>query len=76
MLFEISFFYRSINSYLIIDDITGSGGENRRFKIGKPWIPCLAENKKVWKEQAVRGMLSQLNLDIICKINYFFVKNF
>ncbi|XP_071561068.1 dual specificity calcium/calmodulin-dependent 3',5'-cyclic nucleotide phosphodiesterase 1-like isoform X1 [Temnothorax nylanderi] len=32
----------------------GSGGENKRFKIGKPWIPCLAENKKVWKEQAVR----------------------
>ncbi|XP_011647415.1 calcium/calmodulin-dependent 3',5'-cyclic nucleotide phosphodiesterase 1-like isoform X3 [Pogonomyrmex barbatus] len=31
----------------------GSGGENRRFKIGKPWIPCLAENKKIWKEQAV-----------------------
>ncbi|CAK9825382.1 Dual specificity calcium/calmodulin-dependent 3',5'-cyclic nucleotide phosphodiesterase 1 [Anthophora retusa] len=32
----------------------GSGGEARRFKIGKPWIPCLAENKKIWKEQAVR----------------------
>ncbi|XP_012224652.1 dual specificity calcium/calmodulin-dependent 3',5'-cyclic nucleotide phosphodiesterase 1-like isoform X4 [Linepithema humile] len=32
----------------------GSGGENRRFKIGKPWIACLAENKKIWKEQAVR----------------------
>ncbi|XP_011065242.1 PREDICTED: calcium/calmodulin-dependent 3',5'-cyclic nucleotide phosphodiesterase 1A isoform X2 [Acromyrmex echinatior] len=32
----------------------GSGGENRRFKIGKPWISCLADNKKIWKEQAVR----------------------
>ncbi|XP_043521910.1 calcium/calmodulin-dependent 3',5'-cyclic nucleotide phosphodiesterase 1-like isoform X1 [Frieseomelitta varia] len=32
----------------------GSGGESRRFKIGKPWIPCLAENKRIWKEQAVR----------------------
>ncbi|XP_058124502.1 dual specificity calcium/calmodulin-dependent 3',5'-cyclic nucleotide phosphodiesterase 1-like [Anopheles ziemanni] len=25
-----------------------------RFKIRKPWITCLAENKKIWKEQAVR----------------------
>ncbi|XP_025992316.1 calcium/calmodulin-dependent 3',5'-cyclic nucleotide phosphodiesterase 1 isoform X5 [Solenopsis invicta] len=32
----------------------GSGGENKRCKIGKPWISCLAENKKSWKEQAVR----------------------
>ncbi|XP_076288775.1 dual specificity calcium/calmodulin-dependent 3',5'-cyclic nucleotide phosphodiesterase 1A-like isoform X10 [Lasioglossum baleicum] len=32
----------------------GSNPEARRFKIGKPWIPCLAENKKIWKEQAVR----------------------
>ncbi|XP_014476922.1 PREDICTED: calcium/calmodulin-dependent 3',5'-cyclic nucleotide phosphodiesterase 1A-like isoform X5 [Dinoponera quadriceps] len=32
----------------------GSGGEGRRFKINKPWIPCLAENKRIWKEQAVR----------------------
>ncbi|XP_076181074.1 dual specificity calcium/calmodulin-dependent 3',5'-cyclic nucleotide phosphodiesterase 1A isoform X6 [Ptiloglossa arizonensis] len=32
----------------------GSGAEARRFKIGKPWIPCLAENKSIWKEQAVR----------------------
>lgn len=26
-----------------------------RFKIKKPWITCLAENKKIWKEQAVKG---------------------
>ncbi|XP_031836503.1 dual specificity calcium/calmodulin-dependent 3',5'-cyclic nucleotide phosphodiesterase 1 isoform X2 [Nomia melanderi] len=32
----------------------GSNAEARRFKIGKPWIPSLAENKKIWKEQAVR----------------------
>ncbi|XP_029161381.1 calcium/calmodulin-dependent 3',5'-cyclic nucleotide phosphodiesterase 1A-like isoform X6 [Nylanderia fulva] len=31
-----------------------NGGENRRFKIDKPWTSCLAENKKIWKEQAVR----------------------
>nr|XP_012139206.1 PREDICTED: calcium/calmodulin-dependent 3',5'-cyclic nucleotide phosphodiesterase 1A isoform X1 [Megachile rotundata] len=32
----------------------GSAAESRRIKIGKPWIPCLAENKGIWKEQAVR----------------------
>ncbi|XP_076231551.1 dual specificity calcium/calmodulin-dependent 3',5'-cyclic nucleotide phosphodiesterase 1 isoform X2 [Calliopsis andreniformis] len=32
----------------------GANAEARRFKIGKPWIPCLGENKKIWKEQAVR----------------------
>ncbi|XP_050084057.1 dual specificity calcium/calmodulin-dependent 3',5'-cyclic nucleotide phosphodiesterase 1-like isoform X2 [Anopheles aquasalis] len=26
----------------------------KRFKIRKPWVTCLAENKKIWKEQAVR----------------------
>lgn len=26
-----------------------------RFKIKKPWITCLAENKKIWKDQAVKG---------------------
>lgn len=34
------------------------GGDNEkptRFKIKKPWITCLAENKKIWKEQAVKG---------------------
>ncbi|KAG7203431.1 hypothetical protein KM043_013498 [Ampulex compressa] len=36
------------------DPSNGSGAETRRFKIGKPWIPCLGENKKIWKEQAVR----------------------
>ncbi|XP_050459021.1 dual specificity calcium/calmodulin-dependent 3',5'-cyclic nucleotide phosphodiesterase 1-like isoform X1 [Cataglyphis hispanica] len=35
-------------------DEPSNGGESRRFKIDKPWIPCLAENKKIWKEQAVR----------------------
>lgn len=26
-----------------------------RFKVKKPWVTCLAENKKIWKEQAVKG---------------------
>lgn len=62
--FEISFFHRLIDKLSNVD-VAGSGGENRRCKIGKPWTLCLAENKKIWKEQAVRGMLSQLNSDII-----------
>lgn len=37
--------------------IVGSTAESNRFKIGKPWIQCLVENKQIWKEQAVRGML-------------------
>lgn len=28
-----------------------------RFKIKKPWVTCLAENKKIWKDQAVKGEL-------------------
>jgi 3'5'-cyclic nucleotide phosphodiesterase len=33
-----------------------------RFKIKKPWITCLAENKKIWKEQAVKGMIDFLSV--------------
>lgn len=29
--------------------------EKPRFKINKPWVTCLAENKKIWKDQAVKG---------------------
>lgn len=25
-----------------------------RFKIKKPWVTCLAENKKIWKDQAIK----------------------
>ena len=44
----------TLRSYSNDEQSIGSGGESRRFKIGKPWIPCLAENKRIWKEQAVR----------------------
>ncbi|KAI4478428.1 hypothetical protein M0804_012082 [Polistes exclamans] len=36
------------------ESANGSTAESNRFKIGKPWIQCLAENKQIWKEQAVR----------------------
>ncbi|XP_015183306.1 PREDICTED: calcium/calmodulin-dependent 3',5'-cyclic nucleotide phosphodiesterase 1A-like isoform X3 [Polistes dominula] len=36
------------------ESANGSTPESNRFKIGKPWIQCLAENKQIWKEQAVR----------------------
>lgn len=29
--------------------------KSNRFRIRKPWVTCLAENKKIWKEQAIRG---------------------
>lgn len=32
-----------------------SNSKPTRFKIKKPWITCLGENKKIWKEQAIRG---------------------
>ncbi|KAL9706720.1 hypothetical protein quinque_010238 [Culex quinquefasciatus] len=31
-----------------------NGAKPDRFEIKKPWITCLAENKKIWKEQAQR----------------------
>lgn len=31
-----------------------NGAKPNRFEIKKPWITCLAENKKIWKEQAQR----------------------
>ncbi|KAF7393746.1 hypothetical protein HZH68_010565 [Vespula germanica] len=36
------------------ESANGSTAESNRFKIGKPWIQCLVENKQIWKEQAVR----------------------
>ncbi|XP_020295235.1 calcium/calmodulin-dependent 3',5'-cyclic nucleotide phosphodiesterase 1-like isoform X1 [Pseudomyrmex gracilis] len=36
------------------DESNNDSAESKRFKIGKPWTVCLAENKKIWKEQAVR----------------------
>lgn len=37
-----------------------------RFKIKKPWITCLAENKKIWKDQAVKGKISPFYLKLCC----------
>lgn len=50
----------TLRSYSNDEQSIGSGGESRRFKIGKPWIPCLAENKRIWKEQAVRGIWNKI----------------
>ncbi|XP_055915879.1 dual specificity calcium/calmodulin-dependent 3',5'-cyclic nucleotide phosphodiesterase 1 isoform X4 [Eupeodes corollae] len=33
---------------------TGAGGGKQKFRIRKPWVNCLTENKKIWKEQAVK----------------------
>lgn len=34
---------------------TTADGKPARFQIKKPWIECLAANKKIWKEQAIKG---------------------
>ncbi|XP_037040128.1 calcium/calmodulin-dependent 3',5'-cyclic nucleotide phosphodiesterase 1-like isoform X4 [Bradysia coprophila] len=38
------------------EEVPKNGPDDKpaRFRIKKPWINCLAENKKIWKEQAVR----------------------
>lgn len=35
--------------------IPSKNGSSNRMRIRKPWVTCLAENKKIWKDQAVRG---------------------
>lgn len=32
-----------------------SANEVTKFKIRKPWVACLSDNKKIWKEQATKG---------------------
>ncbi|KAI5640678.1 3'5'-cyclic nucleotide phosphodiesterase domain-containing protein [Phthorimaea operculella] len=36
------------------DSISEEGVETPKFKIRKPWIACLSDNKKIWKEQAAK----------------------
>ncbi|XP_059058088.1 dual specificity calcium/calmodulin-dependent 3',5'-cyclic nucleotide phosphodiesterase 1 isoform X2 [Achroia grisella] len=31
-----------------------AGSESSKFKIRKPWVACLSDNKKIWKEQATK----------------------
>ncbi|KAH8282423.1 hypothetical protein KR054_007629 [Drosophila jambulina] len=33
---------------------SGMGANTPKFTIHKPWLSCLVENKKIWKEQAVK----------------------
>lgn len=37
----------------------------KKAKIHRPWVACLAENKRIWKEQAAKGMLYQFLIIII-----------
>ncbi|XP_022225871.2 calcium/calmodulin-dependent 3',5'-cyclic nucleotide phosphodiesterase 1 isoform X8 [Drosophila obscura] len=36
-----------------------TGGTVSKFVIPKPWLLCLAENKKIWKEQAIKDAESR-----------------
>ncbi|CAH2067410.1 unnamed protein product, partial [Iphiclides podalirius] len=42
----------------------GSGGEgSNKFKIRKPWVACLGDNKKIWKEQAAKDAEARAKLE-------------
>jgi hypothetical protein len=38
-----------------------------RLRIKKPWIACLAENKRIWKEQAIKGECFKLSGGLFSK---------
>lgn len=52
---------RRTNANTIEEEQTGDqkavvhSDKHSRFHIKKPWSICLAENKKIWKDQAIRG---------------------
>jgi len=37
-----------------------TGTTASKFNIPKPWLTCLVENKRIWKEQAVKGEFTAL----------------
>lgn len=45
----------SISEESATDSAPKNGEKPARFQVKKPWIECLAENKKIWKEQAIKG---------------------
>ncbi|CAH0726159.1 unnamed protein product, partial [Brenthis ino] len=36
---------------------------NNKFKIKKPWVTCLMDNKKIWKEQAAKDAEARAKLE-------------
>ncbi|KAJ6650157.1 Calcium/calmodulin-dependent 3',5'-cyclic nucleotide phosphodiesterase 1 [Pseudolycoriella hygida] len=38
----------------ISEEGNGPDDKSERYRVKKPWIICLVENKKIWKEQAVK----------------------
>uniref|UniRef100_A0ABD2W7S7 Phosphodiesterase n=1 Tax=Trichogramma kaykai TaxID=54128 RepID=A0ABD2W7S7_9HYME len=53
------------------ESIDESGGAlENKFEIGKPWTECLAANKKIWKEQAVKGEYFRMTQSIIFSFVY------
>ncbi|CAH2232280.1 jg24243, partial [Pararge aegeria aegeria] len=42
----------------------GTGAEtHKKFKIKKPWVACLMDNKKIWKEQATKDAEARARLE-------------
>ena len=52
--------YRINKTNLLIGE-TMCDGQPKKFTIKKPWIACLAENKKNWKERAAQGIYVYLS---------------
>ncbi|XP_013136067.1 PREDICTED: calcium/calmodulin-dependent 3',5'-cyclic nucleotide phosphodiesterase 1A [Papilio polytes] len=46
----------------INEENTGAEGSNK-FKIRKPWVACLSDNKKIWKEQAAKDAEARAKLE-------------
>ncbi|XP_013168324.1 PREDICTED: calcium/calmodulin-dependent 3',5'-cyclic nucleotide phosphodiesterase 1A [Papilio xuthus] len=46
----------------INEENTGAEGSNK-FKIRKPWVTCLSDNKKIWKEQAAKDAEARAKLE-------------
>ncbi|XP_038206237.1 calcium/calmodulin-dependent 3',5'-cyclic nucleotide phosphodiesterase 1 isoform X2 [Zerene cesonia] len=46
-----------------INEETTVAEANTKFKIKKPWVACLMDNKKIWKEQAAKDAEARARLE-------------
>ncbi|KAJ8680495.1 hypothetical protein QAD02_016282 [Eretmocerus hayati] len=44
-----------LNAKESVDESSLDSSTDKKFQITRPWSECLAENKKIWKEQAIKG---------------------
>ncbi|XP_050670508.1 dual specificity calcium/calmodulin-dependent 3',5'-cyclic nucleotide phosphodiesterase 1 [Leptidea sinapis] len=46
-----------------INEESAGAETNTKFKIKKPWVACLMDNKKIWKEQATKDAEDRAKLE-------------